>query len=184
MWLPQMPETIEKSTRGGRRARPLKDACAAVTVRRATVADASIVASHRREMFREMKSADGAVLDAMEQDFVPWVRQRIASEDYLGWLAVVNEGADEGLVVAGAGLWLMEWPPHIVGRGTRRGYLLNVYTREGHRRMGLARRLVEIAMEWCRVHGIEVMVLHASAAGRPIYEAMGFEGTNEMRLVL
>jgi GNAT superfamily N-acetyltransferase len=149
-------------------------------VRRATVADASVVASHRRAMFYEMRGTGAAALDAMEQEFVPWVRGRIASEEYLGWLAE-TEG---GLVVAGVGLWLMNWPPHVIAHSQRRGYLLNVYTREDHRRRGLARRLVEIAMEWCRENGIEVMVLHASDAGRALYETMGFKSTNEMRILL
>jgi GNAT superfamily N-acetyltransferase len=153
---------------------------AGFVVRRAVVGDAEVVTAQRRAMFTAMKSADAAALDDMEARFLPWVKREIAAERYLGWLAV----ADGGSVAAGVGLWLMEWPPHVVGRASRRGYLLNVYTEAGFRRLGLARHLVEVAMDWCRANGVEVLVLHASDAGRAMYEELGFGATNEMRVVL
>jgi GNAT superfamily N-acetyltransferase len=151
-----------------------------VTIRRARAEEAVTIAAHRLAMFRDMGSADEAILNDMAARFIPWVTEKIASEEYLEWFAVTEDDA----VVAGAGLWLMEWPPHFLDRAARRGYLLNVYTDPGFRRRGLARLLVETAMKWCRAHGIEVMVLHASDAGRPIYEEIGFVSTNEMRMTL
>lgn len=150
------------------------------TVRRASVADAPTIAHHRRAMFLEMQSADEAALDKMAARFTPWVEEKLAIDEYLGWLVV----AEDGSVAAGAGMWLMEWPPHYLGRSPHRGYLMNVYTEANFRRLGLAKELVETAMEWCRNHGVDVVVLHASDAGRPMYEAMGFKSTNEMRIQL
>jgi hypothetical protein len=37
---------------------------------------------------------------------------------------------------------------------------------------------------WCRQQGFTHIYLHASKDGRPLYEALGFEPTNEMRLSL
>lgn len=150
------------------------------TVRRASVDDAATIADHRRAMFLEMQSADEAALDEMAARFASWVEQKLASDEYLGWFVI----AEDGSVAAGAGMWLMEWPPHYLGRAPRRGYLMNVYTEKDYRRLGLAKHLVETAMEWCHNHGVDVMVLHASEAGRPMYEAMGFKSTNEMRIQL
>ncbi len=48
----------------------------------------------------------------------------------------------------------------------------------------LARRIVETAVEACRARGLKRVMLHASDAGRPLYESLGFRQTNEMRLVL
>lgn len=131
-------------------------------------------------MFLEMRSADEAALDEMSGRFAPWVKEKIARDEYLSWFAI----AEDGSVAAGAGMWLMEWPPHYLGRSPRRGYLMNVYTEERFRRLGLAKHLVETAMEWCRSNGVDVMALHASDAGRPMYEAMGFKATNELRTLL
>jgi len=44
--------------------------------------------------------------------------------------------------------------------------------------------LMQTALNWCREHEIDTVILHASSAGRPIYESMGFQPTNEMRLHL
>lgn len=61
---------------------------------------------------------------------------------------------------------------------------MNVYTEPAQRGQGLARRLVAMALDYCRAEGIPMAALHASDAGRPIYEAMGFSETGEMRLRL
>ena len=37
-------------------------------------------------------------------------------------------------------------------------------------------------MEWCARQGVETVILHASEEGWPLYERLGFEATNEMRL--
>jgi len=42
---------------------------------------------------------------------------------------------------------------------------------------------METAIAWARAHGIARLVLHASPEGRPLYEQLGFEATNEMRYV-
>ena len=87
------------------------------------------------------------------------------------------------VVVAGAGLWLMDWPAGILDIAPYRGYLFNVYTEPAHRRNGLAGRLVRTIMVHCKEHGMRVIGLHASAEGRGVYEALGFKPTNEMRYI-
>jgi len=87
-------------------------------------------------------------------------------------------------VVAGAGLWIMDWPPHMWHVEPRRGNILNVYVQPAYRRRGLARALTEAAVAWCRQNGVRMVILHASDAGRPIYAALGFTPTNEMSLIV
>jgi hypothetical protein len=43
---------------------------------------------------------------------------------------------------------------------------------------------MEAILLWCRENEIDVVILHASPAGKRMYEAMGFAPTNEMRLQL
>jgi hypothetical protein len=40
---------------------------------------------------------------------------------------------------------------------------------------------METALDWCSRNGYAEVTLRASDAGRPLYEALGFEPTNEMR---
>jgi hypothetical protein len=43
---------------------------------------------------------------------------------------------------------------------------------------------MEAMISWCRGQGFRSVALHASEDGRRLYESLGFEPTNEMRLRL
>ena len=130
-------------------------------------------------MFRDMGYRDDAALDAMAAKFLPWLEAKMKAGEYRAWFADAD-----GRTVAGAGLWLMDWPPHMVGSSPRRGNILNVFTEPEFRRRGLARRLMEEAISWCQANKTDFVILHASPDGRPLYEAMGFQAGNEMRIKL
>jgi GNAT superfamily N-acetyltransferase len=148
-------------------------------IRRASTADLETLVGHRRAMFHDMGYSDVAALDAMSAKFRVWLQQHMNAGDYLAWLVC----APDGSVAAGAGLWLMDWPAHMLGKGPR-GNILNVYTGEKFRRLGLARRLMQAVLDWCVENRIDTVMLHASPYGRPLYESMGFMPTNEMRIRL
>src|SRR5262245_3411216 len=150
------------------------------TLRRASVDDLPTLVAHRRAMFYDMGYRDDAALDSMAAKFSPWLQAQMNAGEYLAWLAV----APDGSVAAGAGLWLMDCPPHVLGAGARRGNILNFFTDARFRRRGLARRLMEVAVQWCRENGVDVVILHASPEGRELYESLGFKASNEMRLTL
>jgi GNAT superfamily N-acetyltransferase len=149
-------------------------------IRAGTLDDAETVVAHRRAMFVDMGHRDEEAMNRMCDAFRPWLLGKMQAGEYLAWFAVTADGA----IAASAGLWLMDWPPHMLGPGRWRGNILNVYTRPESRRKGLARRLVETAIEWCRANGVSTVILHASDDGRPLYESMGFEPSTEMRMVL
>src|SRR5215467_6159837 len=149
-------------------------------IRRASTADLDTLVGHRRAMFHDMGYHDDVALNSMSARFRVWLLERMNSGDYQAWLAC----APDGSIAAGAGLWLMDWPPHMIGQGVRRGNILNVYTSESFRRRGLARWLMEAALLWCRENHVDTVILHASPSGRSLYESMGFTPTNEMRLRL
>jgi ribosomal protein S18 acetylase RimI-like enzyme len=142
----------------------------------ATAADAELITHHRRRMFVDAGRADNQVLDVMSANFKPWVEKMIAEGKYFGWLTVEGER-----VVAGAGLLLLDWPPHPLDpRSTQRGYLLNVYVEPEFRRKKLASHLIEFALAEARKRKIRVVALHSTEEGRRLYESNGFRGTNEM----
>ncbi len=149
-------------------------------IREATLEERDIetIVHQRRAMFFDMGHRDERALELMSERFRPWLRRKMEAGEYLAWFAIVR---DE-FVAGGAGLWLMDWPPHIVGGGKWRGNIVNVYTEAAYRRQGLARELMKKVMEWCARQGVETVILHASEEGRPLYERLGFEATNEMRL--
>jgi GNAT superfamily N-acetyltransferase len=59
-----------------------------------------------------------------------------------------------------------------------------VYIEPAFRRRGIACRLTQTIISWCREQGFQWIYLHASEQGRPLYEALGFEPSSEMRLKL
>ncbi|ULH14571.1 GNAT family N-acetyltransferase [Deinococcus sp. KNUC1210] len=145
-------------------------------IRRPTVpADAAIIAAQREAMFTDM----GVEYREEVAQFTPWVERHLEAGKYVGWLFETG-----GEVVAGAGLLLLDWPPHFVDPQPLRSYLLNVYVHPDHRGQGLARQLTETAIAETRQRGIRILSLHASEFGRPLYEKLGFTSTNEMRLML
>ncbi len=146
------------------------------SLRLATPEDAALISRQRHEMFTDMGHQG---IEAASGKFTEWVHAKLANGDYLGWF--VTDVKEE--VVAGAGLWLIEWPPTPLDLHTRRGYILNVFVREDVRRQGLAQWLVGTILAYCQAHDIRVILLHASEKGRPLYESLGFVATNEMRLV-
>jgi ribosomal protein S18 acetylase RimI-like enzyme len=148
-------------------------------IRRASADDIDTLVAHRRAMFVDMGYRDETALDSMATKCRAWLLTKMDCAEYLAWLVI----APDGSIAAGTGLWLMDWPPHMIGT-VPRGNILNVYTAVEFRRLGLARELMQTAMQWCRSNGIDVIVLHASAEGRRLYESMGFAGTNEMRIQL
>jgi GNAT superfamily N-acetyltransferase len=140
--------------------------------------DVEAIVHQRRAMFFDMGHRDERALESMSEKFRLWVKRKMEAGEYLAWFAI----APDESVAAGAGLWLMDWPPHIVGEGKWRGNIVNVYTEAVYRRRGLARELMKTAMEWCAREGVGTVILHASDEGRPLYEKLGFEATNEMSL--
>ncbi len=150
------------------------------TLRTATLAEIPTIVAHRRAMFEEMGYRNRAELDLMDASVEDWYREKMELNEYIEWFAVDSAGE----IVAGAGLWLMDSPPHPIDPSTRRGNILNVYTQPDYRRRGLAKRLMLTILDWCREHGIRTVILHASDTGRAIYESLGFRPTNEMRIQL
>jgi GNAT superfamily N-acetyltransferase len=149
------------------------------TIRLGTAADAEAIAWQRRQMFADAGLAEIEAMSAMTANFAAWVRPKLEDGSYRAWLA-----EDAGAVVAGAGIWVMEFPPHWMDAEPARAYLLNFYTAPTHRGQGLAPRMLSLAIEEARRRGIKVVTLHASKFGRPIYERHGFKPTTEMMLRL
>jgi GNAT superfamily N-acetyltransferase len=93
-----------------------------------------------------------------------------------------------GEIVAGAGIQVRKLLPRpLPGAAAIRlvpeAIVVNVYTEHEWRRRGIARRLMTHVIDWARGHGIARLVLHASPEGRPLYDRLGFEPTNEMRFM-
>jgi GNAT superfamily N-acetyltransferase len=130
-------------------------------------------------MFADMGDRTPAALDAMDASSRPLFARALADGSYRGWLA-----QEDGRVVAGGGIIMLPYHSSPRDPKPRRAWIVNMYTEPGYRRQGLARRLMDEMIGWCRSQRMATVYLHASDEGRPLYESLGFRPTNEMRLPL
>jgi len=150
-----------------------------IAIREGSTADIPEIARQRRRMCEDMNYSDADVLSAMVTATADYLRKAIPEGSFRSWLA-----CDNGRVVAGGAVVISPWPAHAYDLECRRATILNVYTEPEYRRRGIARQIMEIIIAWCKQEGFARVSLHASEHGRPLYESLGFEDSNEMRLDL
>jgi GNAT superfamily N-acetyltransferase len=150
-----------------------------VLIRKATVDDIPELLRHRQGMYADMGRNDAKAMSRMLETCEPYLATALANGTLHGWLACAGEQ-----IVAGGVLLIGPWPSHPYDGQCRRATILNMYTDPAFRRQGIARRLMQSMIDWCRTQGFMNVTLHASDKGRPLYESLGFEPTNEMRLDL
>jgi GNAT superfamily N-acetyltransferase len=134
-------------------------------------------------MFADMGALAPDQVEQLVAATIVYLAHALPAGEYVGWLAAVAGRPAE--VVAGAGVLRRRVPPHPLDGGAvaegRQGLVLNVYTEPAWRRRGLAARLMAEVLAWAQDAGLESLVLHASAAGRSLYERLGFAASNELR---
>jgi GNAT superfamily N-acetyltransferase len=145
----------------------------AYRVRRATLDDSAVLVRHRLGMFSDMSVDFDA--STLGPSFARWLSAMMPSGQYRAWLVEDHDGADEGGVVAGAGLTILPWPPGPQYPGGRIAFVYNVYTEPAHRRRGLARLLMTTIHDWCRAEEIGSVALNASADGQSLYVSLGYK---------
>jgi GNAT superfamily N-acetyltransferase len=152
-------------------------------IRRCTPDDATTIAHHRTAMFVEMGVVPSdALARRLREASKAGLHAALRDESYIGWLAALSDD----VVIAGVGLHIKPQLPRISDDGSRvtaagLPLVVNVYTEPAWRQRGIAKFLMRTAMDWSAAQGFDCMVLHASAAGRPLYASLGFVATNEMR---
>jgi GNAT superfamily N-acetyltransferase len=149
-------------------------------IRIAGLDDLKHIIHHRRAMFEEMGFHDTAVLAQVQDLSEKYFSEALRKDTYRGWLA---EDLNRQ-VVGGGGIVVADWPGYPGEHHAQRVWILNMYTEPAARRCGVAKRLLEAMVKWCRTNKFSAVSLHASSAGRPLYQRVGFQQTNEMILKL
>lgn len=103
-------------------------------------------------------------------------------------MAYVAREEETGEIVCCAWLLLVTKPPSPRFPHGQTGTLFNVYTVPEHRRRGLARQVMERLIESARSLNLDVLELHATEDGYPLYRSLGFADDSTthvaMRLML
>jgi GNAT superfamily N-acetyltransferase len=151
-----------------------------INIRKANLDDLMHLVHHRRAMFEEMGYREPAVLEQVEESSREYFSEALRTGAYRAWLVEDPNGR----IVAGGGIVIANWPGYPGENLAKRAWILNMYTEPEARRRSMAKKLLEVIIDWCRTAGFRTVSLHASPAGRPLYESAGFQPTNEMRLTL
>jgi GNAT superfamily N-acetyltransferase len=148
-----------------------------IRIRRGTAEDIPVILRHRMAMMAEMGMGNPEANDAYAGLFPPFARRMMTEGFYHQWMV----DTESGETVAGGAVYIVPWlgGPHDLRQ--QRVFIVNVFTEPAYRRRGIARRLMETMLAWCRDQGYRQVRLYASDMGRPLYAAMGFEPTHEMR---
>ena len=157
-------------------------------IRLATPDDVDAIAEHRARMFDEMGEIPPGGFEILRVKSREGLQDFLNRGEYIGWLAIPAQRQD--IIAGGAGVQLRHVLPHPFARASegdgiaegRHAIIINVFTEPQWRRQGIALLLLQRIIDWARAERIDCLVLHASEAGRSLYERLGFVGTNEMRL--
>jgi GNAT superfamily N-acetyltransferase len=149
-----------------------------VSIRRAVTSDLATILEFRVALLEDVFGAEyGPVTDpaAMRRDNETWISEHFG-RDFSALIAEID-----GRPVASAGLLWFSHPPGPANPIGREAYIVSVYTRPEARRLGLARALIERLVQEAKDAGVRRVWLRASAAGRPLYEDMGFRTGNYLQ---
>jgi GNAT superfamily N-acetyltransferase len=150
-----------------------------VDIRTATINDIPEILCQRRAMYEDMGHRDADILEQMASLSADYLGKAMSDGSFRAWLA-----STENRFMAGGAIIISPWPAHPYDLECRRVTILNVYAYPEFRRRGIARRLMQTMIAWCAGEGFARVALHASDDGRHLYESLGFEPSNEMRLKL
>lgn len=126
------------------------------------------------DAFIEMRIAqlreEGATEDI---DLAPYLRdyykKHMADGTFVSWLAYDGEK-----IVGTSGMSFVERPPIFSCPSGRLGILSSMFTSPDHRRMGIARQLLDRVISEAREYGCGAVQITASDMGVRLYTAYGF----------
>ena len=152
-----------------------------VTFRESNPQEDSIIAQHFYQLWQDNHiSADFIRSDWLELtlQFINQARQELYYKTFV--VEVDN------LVVGSASCQLFNglYPKIFVKEYRKYGYIWNVYVESPYRNQGFAKKLISLTCDYLKLLGCTQAVLHVSPLGKPVYEGLGFQQSNQMYLDL
>lgn len=146
-----------------------------VVIKVASPEEFDVAAEFWVAMRRELHMPDGDLAPDWKARAVEYFERRAASGELRWFFACAGNTP-----VASAAGFLLDGYPAQICVNRRVGYIAGVYVQPRWRRRGLARAVTQAALDWLWEIGCRAVRLHSAENARGIYEAMGFEPSNEM----
>jgi len=143
----------------------------------ATIKDIRQLAIHHRKMFKEICEQEGQQieedkLEELEKAYCKKLEKQFPEDSCRAWIAKETEQ-----IVASGGITIVSFVPIPNDTNHNIAYLHSMYTEREFRGQKLAHKIIDKAIQYCKKIGINRIILNASDAGKPIYEAYGFNAS-------
>jgi len=132
-------------------------------------------------MWRDIGAAPQDIKKDWREEILRFLATATEAEQFQGCVAVAGHRI---VGSAGGQIWTGLSPQILKPSYRLRGYLWGVYVAPEYRGRGVAQALTEAVVSHLQSLGCTQVHLHASPAGRPVYEKLGFAPSNEMNLML
>ena len=149
------------------------------TIRRATVDDIEAVIDLRIEFLSDCWSLPGLSHPTLLANTRAFIERKLPNGEFRTWFAEMD-----GKIVATGALLFFDRAPTFQNPLGLEAYILSIYTRPAWRGQGIAARMMKLITSHAWEAGAGRVFLHASEAGRPVYEKLGFTAPNtEMEIL-
>jgi ribosomal protein S18 acetylase RimI-like enzyme len=142
----------------------------------------ALIAEHFRQMWRDNGISEDRICKTWKEDVLAFVSSARQALQYRAFIAEL----DRGQIVGSASCQLFAglYPNILESKQRKYGYVWGVYVQPDCRQRGIATALTRATLDHLRAIACTHALLHASPSGRPVYDALAFQATNEMRLDL
>ena len=138
--------------------------------RKATIEDIDLLTKTRIEVLRAAnKLSDDTDMTAVEHQSHEYYRKALHDGTHTAYLAF-----DGDRFAGTGGISYYQVLPTFHNPSGNKAYIMNMYTRPEYRRLGIARRMLDILINDAKEKGISFITLEATSMGRPLYEKAGF----------
>ena len=146
-----------------------------LTYKRAEIEDIDMLTETRIEVLRAAnKLSDDVDMSEVEKQSYDYYKKALCDGTHIAYLIF------DGNCFAGAGgVSFFQVMPTYHNPSGKKAYIMNMYTRPGYRRKGIAYKTLDMLINAAKCKGITSISLEATAMGRPLYEKYGFVKMND-----
>ena len=146
-----------------------------ISVRIARESDLPAVLTIRMEMLSDVNKGK-----SFDEEFRERTRDYFTNGDQTTALAFDGENA-----VGCATICYVRVMPTFSHPTGNRAHIMNVYVNAEYRRRGIAREMMKMLLDEAKLREVTQITLDATESGRPLYQALGFSGSEEfMELII